>query len=217
MIKPPKTSVELLKALGDNAAGARWQEFVNLYLPMLQEYCACKFPYLDADDVIQETFIALVKILPNYKYDPETNGYFHSYIRKVLHNKAVDIFKKEIRSKEKNKFFADWANRESEWATDPDFSRLLRKKLDELTNEKKDDDGYDIESSVVNMALAELNNNPDIQELTKIIFREVAIEGKKPAEVAEAHGITRNAVDQIRSRMVAHLKKIIDSLDPDKL
>ncbi len=216
MIKPPKTSIELLQALGNDATSARWQEFVNLYLPMLQEYCRVKFPNLDADDIIQETFVALVKILPNYKYDPETTGYFHSYLRKVLRNKAVDILRKEVSNKRRIEGFVKSVDNEYDASTEAEFLRLMELSLSSSEDDKKEDDAS-VESAIVNIALSELNNNPNIHELTKIIFKEIAIEGKKPEEVAEAHGIKRNAVDQIRARMVAQLKKIIASLDPENL
>ena len=52
-------------------------------------YLQNRFPALDADDIIQETFTALVKILPDYQYDPEKNGAFHNFLTGVLRNKAL--------------------------------------------------------------------------------------------------------------------------------
>ena len=40
----------------------------------------------------------------------------------------------------------------------------------------------------------------------------VAVNGEKPASVAEAFGLTRNAVDQIKNRLVAKLLSIAANL-----
>ncbi len=52
---------------------ARWAVFYSRYQPMMLAYLRSRFPSLDADDIVQETFVALTKILPDYKYDPEKN------------------------------------------------------------------------------------------------------------------------------------------------
>ena len=56
---------------------------------MMLSYLQARFPSLDADDIIQETFVALAKILPDYKYAPEKNGAFHNFLTGVLRNKAL--------------------------------------------------------------------------------------------------------------------------------
>lgn len=48
---------------------------------------------------------------------------------------------------------------------------------------------------------------------TKEIFRRVALGGESPAKVAEAYGITRNAVDQIKARSTAKIRKLAESLE----
>ena len=56
---------------------------------MMRSYLQARFPSLDADDIIQETFAALAKILPDYQYAPEKNGAFHNFLTGVLRNKAL--------------------------------------------------------------------------------------------------------------------------------
>ena len=64
----------------------------------------------------------------------------------------------------------------------------------------------------VDIAIRELLADPAFHDKSKEIFVEVAIKGKAPADVATAFGMTRNAVDQIRSRLTARLREIVDSL-----
>ena len=75
-MKPPETSTTLLRDLAASAENARWAEFVTRYRPMMEAYMRAEFSDLDADEIIQETLIALVGALPNYTYDPDEKGYF---------------------------------------------------------------------------------------------------------------------------------------------
>ena len=66
--------------------------------------------------------------------------------------------------------------------------------------------------SVRELALAELLADPAIHAQSKTIFLRVAVNGEKPEEVAAAFGVTRNSVDQTKSRMVAKLRKVKDRI-----
>ena len=57
-------------------------------------------------------------------------------------------------------------------------------------------------------ALAQFMADTKISKRDKEIFRRVALRGESPESVAELVGITRNNVDQIKSRMVAKLKAL---------
>ena len=84
----PDTSTTLLRDVADSQH-ARWAVFYSRYQPMMRSYLRARFPAVDADDVIQETFAALVKLLPDYKYDPKKKGSFHNFLTGVLRNKAL--------------------------------------------------------------------------------------------------------------------------------
>ena len=45
------------------------------------------------------------------------------------------------------------------------------------------------------------------------MFTRVAVNGEKPDDVAAAFGITRNAVDQMKSRMMTRLKELVAALE----
>ena len=45
------------------------------------------------------------------------------------------------------------------------------------------------------------------------MFARVAVNGEKPDDVAAAFGIERNAVDQMKSRMMARLKDLVAALE----
>ena len=79
----PDTSTTLLRDVADSQH-ARWAEFLARYRPMMEAYMRAEFRELDADEIIQETLIALVEVLPNYTYDPDEKGHFHNYLTGIL-------------------------------------------------------------------------------------------------------------------------------------
>ena len=85
----PETSTTLLRDIAQDSQHARWAEFVARYRPMMEAYMHERFPSVEADDVIQETLISLIKTLPVYHYSPEEKGSFHNYLTGILRNKAL--------------------------------------------------------------------------------------------------------------------------------
>ena len=61
--------------------------------------------------------------------------------------------------------------------------------------------------------MRELLSDDSIHQRSKQIILRLAVEGVPPAEVAAAYGVERNAVDKIKSRMIARLREIVASLE----
>ena len=67
--------------------------------------------------------------------------------------------------------------------------------------------------SVMETALSQILSDDAIQERTKEAFRRTALDGEPPESVAASLGVTRNAVDQMKSRVMAKLKKLAGDLE----
>ena len=76
MANIPTTSTTLLCDLAQDSQHARWGEFVARYRPMMEAFMRERFPSLDADDVIQETLIELIRVFPIYHYSPKRRKLF---------------------------------------------------------------------------------------------------------------------------------------------
>ena len=74
MAEIPTTSTTLLRDIAKDAQHIRWDEFVVRYRPMMEAFLHERFPSVEADDIIQETLIALCRILPSYRYAPDEKG-----------------------------------------------------------------------------------------------------------------------------------------------
>ena len=66
---------------------------------------------------------------------------------------------------------------------------------------------------LLEIALQQLLNDESIQSRTRQVFLRVAVNGDSPNDVAAAFGIERNAVDQIKNRMMSRLRELVASLE----
>ena len=151
-----------------------------------------EFSELDADEIIQETLIALVGALPNYTYDPDEKGHFHNYLTGILRRSALMAKGREARRVE---VLEDYGKKS------PDAPSAAEQ-------EEKD-----WRESLYEIALQQLLADKTVQGRTKQVFVRTVINREKPEAVAAAFRIERNAVDQIKSRMMGKLHKLVAALE----
>jgi len=100
MAEIPTTSTTLLRNIAHDSQHARWSEFVTRYRPMMEAFLRERFPTLEADDIIQDTLVAICAALPSYRYVPDEKGHFHNYLTGILKNKALRQLSKDHRQAE---------------------------------------------------------------------------------------------------------------------
>lgn len=188
----PQTSTTILQDVAD-AHHARWAVFRSRYEPMMRAFLATHFPTIEADDIIQETFVALVTVLPNYRYNPQEGGHFHNYLTGILRNKALKAL--EARRREE---------------------RLREKVAAELPTvpaSSEDEAEYrQWRESVYEIALQQLLADETIHERTKQIFVRLAVNGENPQTVAEALNVSYAAVVKTKERMLARLRQSVEAM-----
>ena len=192
----PPTSVTLLKALSNDATSVRWTEFHDKYAGAMRAYLQAKFPTVEADDVIQETFVALMKCLPHYRYLPDEHGYFHNYLIGIVKHKAEDALRRQASHKA---IITIIAEEEKE-----------REKQFPKPNDSAEEAVW--RNAAKETALRQLLADDSILPSTREIFRHVALMHEKPADVARRFGVSRNNVDQIKARMITRLKDLISAM-----
>ena len=186
----PTTSTTLLRDLAHDSQHARWGEFVARYRPMMEAYLRERFPFVDADDTVQETLIALIKSMPVYRYVPEETGRFRSYLTGILRHKAL----RQIRGDRQQAKVLEMLRRDAPQNEIPDNDRSWRE-------------------SIMEIALQQLLADESIHARTREAFRRVAVNGEKPEDVGLSFGISRNAVDQMKSRMTLRMKELVRALE----
>ena len=209
MAKIPTTSTTLLRDIANDSQHARWGEFVARYRPIMEAYMRERFPSLDADDVIQETLIAVCAALPSYSYAPEEKGYFHNYLTGILRNKALRQLHKDQRQAE----IAEEMRRSRGDAPQYMANDGRARSPSAPQSVIQGDNEQSWRETLVEIALQQLMNDESLQSRTRQVFLRVAVNGEKPDDVAAAFGIERNAVDQIKNRMMPRLQKIVAALE----
>ena len=188
----PKTSGRMLAALGTDFASPRWEQFFTDYAPGLRNYAVRHFPRLDADDLVQDTFLDFVRRLPGYVYDPDAKGAFHAYLVGMLRFCARARLREAAREQRRAARAEESLHPPASRTEDPDVRRMRE--------------------SAYEIALRQFLADPRVHGQTKMVFRRVAIAGEDPAEVARTFGISRNAVDQIKNRSVRRLQDLVAQL-----
>ncbi len=212
----PETSTTLLRDLAQDSQHARWAEFVERYRPMMETFMRERFPTVEADDVIQETLIALIETLPVYHYSPEEKGSFHNYLTGILRNKALRQLGKDKRQAElvdgmrRSRGDTPYQTADSGAgnAMLADFGRAGSPLPAEYTVDEQS-----WREALMEIALRQLLADDTVHARTREVFRRVAVNGEKPEDVASDFGITRNAVYQMKDRMMTRLREFVAALE----
>ena len=187
----PDTSTTLLRDLAGRADHPRWGEFVVRYRPLMESYLHEWFPSLEMDDLIQETFVAIAKTLPDYRYVPDEKGHFHNYLTGILHHKALNALKRQNRRNEVTR----------EYALDPSARGI-----------GNDADVEKWRETVCEVALQQLLADPSVTGRKRQIFMRTAMKGESPEDVAASLAVSRAVVDQTKKRMMDRLWELVERL-----
>ena len=192
MAQIPKTSVTLINAVSGDWGCSRWNELYSAYERPIRDFLSAPYPTLEQDDVIQESMLALAKALPGYRYDPDANGHFRNYLMGIVKHKATDAIARRAREAAKR---------------------------DELRAEEPPRTAADDESwreDALEVALSQLMSDSSIDPRNREIFRHVALMRERPDDVAARFGVTRNNVDQIKSRMTRKLADMLSAMTEER-
>lgn len=185
--------VERLARPGDPAdADAAWLTFLDRYGPLLRGFCRRHdLAPSDTDDVIQDVLLALTKALPGFTYDP-ARGKFRGYLKTVvLHavyrricQKRKDLPLDQVESA---------AHAQAQTAAgDPATDAL-----------------WEQEWRQHHLALALRTLDAEASPRDRAVFEAYALAGQPVEAVAGAHGLSTDAVYQIKSRMLKRLSALI--------
>ena len=191
---PPKTSTTLLKQISAAADHPRWAEFVAKYRPMMEAFMRERFPGLEAEDLIQETLLGVMKALPDYVEREDRKGTFHNFLTGILRHEAIDALQRAGRRIGAEALAAD------------------------VETDAAEDEEEAWRRTIYAVALGQLMDNPRLGARSKQIFLRTALRGEKPQAVAESLGVSRGVVDLTKARMTARLRELVERLkDVDAL
>lgn len=199
MITTSESLLGRLKALDRHDA---WQEFYRLYWGAILRYARkLGLDEHGAQEVLQETMVALMRILPGFAYD-RRKGRFRNFLLTIVHRKSLAALRRTRRERDTR---APWEDGEDAQAVD----------------EREENGGADIEAraawreALVAEAVRELRADPALEGHTFAVFEAYVLEKKSAAEVAAEFSLKPNAVYQIKDRLLRRIERRVAQLMRD--
>jgi RNA polymerase sigma-70 factor, ECF subfamily len=199
------TSPSLLQRLRIEGNDRDWEVFFSLYSrPIYGLALHFGLGPEQAEDVVQETMIAIMRRMPEFHYDPD-RARFRTWLWRVVKNITITHWR---RAKRRPTVALDDANSSGAIAgmiapDDPGGG------ADELERTWR--------LALVREGLRLLEADTQIRSQTLAIFRDLVIGGHDVHDIAARYGVRRNVVDVIRIRLTQRLTKIVAALDSGKL
>ncbi len=189
----PATRPSLLLRVRDSDDRDAWQEFVELYSPVLYAYLRRR-GLQDADiaDVLQDVLASVARAIREFHYQPQS-GRFRAWLYTVTRNAMFD--------------FANSSKKRPVATGDSDFHQAV------LSNVATDDEEQwerDWERARFDWAVARVQ--PQFEESTWQAFWQVAVEGRTSQAAAETLGLSVGAVYIAKSRVTAAIRREIEEL-----
>lgn len=98
----PETRPSLLHLLGTELDQNAWNQFTELYSPVIFRYCRRKgLQEADALEVLQDVLLQVYQYIAAFNYDPD-RGRFRAWLQTVTHSRLCRYWKKTSKRKECN-------------------------------------------------------------------------------------------------------------------
>jgi RNA polymerase sigma-70 factor (ECF subfamily) len=196
----PATSPTLLRAIAADPASPRWNDFARLYGPVVRRCLARTgaaggpIGAADRDDLVQETFLAVARALPGFRYDP-ARGRFRGYLATVVRN-LVNRRRREAAARPEVAV-AETGEREAAPPTsDADRALMLE---------------------VWTLALARVLREHAFTPNAKAVFRAHVLDDRPVADVAAEFRMRPNAVYQVKDRVLRAVRRELAAFGQGRL
>jgi RNA polymerase sigma-70 factor (ECF subfamily) len=190
MTRTPVSLLERLRTAPDDDA---WNQFVELYGPLVYRWLRFRFelPEKDAEDVSQEVLAAVVREMPTFHY--RAGGSFRAWLFRIVFHR-VQSLRREARPRPVDP--ADLAQTVDHTPDPPD--ELARRWEDE----------HDRHVLCQALALIEREFEPSTWQA----FRLIALEGLPAPEAGARAGLTANAARIAKYRVLRRLRQVVEGL-----
>ena len=190
----PATRLSLLVQIRDGSNRAAWQEFVELYGPVVFGF-ARKRGLQDADaaDIMQDVLRSVSSAVGRLDYDP-AQGTFRGWLFTVTRNKVFNFLSaRRIRP---------------QGSGDTATNRMLD--LQPAAADESDSWELEYQRRVASLAMGRIKN--EFQDNTWEAFRLTAIDGLAAGDAAGRVGMSPGAVYVAKSRVLARLKQEVAAI-----
>jgi RNA polymerase sigma-70 factor (ECF subfamily) len=192
-----ETNESLLGRLRIADAHGAWQEFFDAYWGAILRYGHKLGLSADqAEEVLQETMVVLMRVLPRFAYD-RRKGRFRNFLLTIVHRRALAVMERNSRRQP-----VAWNDALEGDLADP-FGNS------ESAEREARDRWRD---SLLEEAIRRLREDPRIAGKTLAVFEAYVINRQPATAVARQFEVSENAVYQIRNRLLRRLKVEVATL-----
>jgi len=191
------TRESLLDRLKIDDAHEAWREFYHLYWAAILRY-ARKLGLSEhqAREVLQETMVALMRILPEFVYDPE-RGKFRNFLLTIVHRKSLGVLRRASRRTE-----LPWHECAEAQIADP-FHNSAAVQVEALVRWRE---------VLMEEAVRRVRADARLSADTFAVFEAYGLQRRSAEEVAREFGLKENAVYQIRNRLLRRVQIEVEKL-----
>lgn len=192
-----ETSESLLQRLRCCEAHEAWKEFYEVYWGAILRYARkLGLTVQQSEDVLQETMVVLMRILPGFSYD-RGRGRFRNFLLTIVHRKSLALLRRTRRQAEGRGTGTPFTDAAAVFDGDGKAEAEARALWRE---------------AICAEALRRLREDAALEEGTLAIFQAYAIERTPAAEVARRFGVKENAVYQIKNRLMRRLQRDVSDM-----
>lgn len=189
---PRLTKPSLLLRIRDAGDSTSWNEFAEIYGPLIRSYCRRRgLQPADADDVGQEILAQVARSIGAFEYEPG-RGRFRDWLGTVTRNKITRFF--ESKRRQSSVIGIDASAQLEVPAEDPEWSDNLH-------------------AHILEVALARIRG--DFQASTWDAFERIWCMGLPAPDVARTLGMTIDAVYAAKARVLRRLREEVLALADD--
>lgn len=181
------TDASLLRRLRTNEDREAWDRFVGLYTPLVRRWAVrLQATGSDVDELTQEVLTALVRALPEFRYDAA--GRFRGWLWTITKNKRRELLR----------------HRTPAGLSDADLDNLA------VDDPVEAVDASEYRNYLVGRALILMQD--EFQTTTWRAFLETAMHSRTASDVARELGLTVDAVYAAKSRVLRRLRQELEGL-----
>jgi RNA polymerase sigma-70 factor, ECF subfamily len=185
------TSLSLLARLHDSADDDAWERFQAVYAPLIEKWLVWRGVLeQDAADIRQEVMRIAVCELPRFEHSGRA-GALRCWLRQTVGNQLRAFWRRKARQPE---------------AVGGSVHQAIAEQLQDPASQLSRAWDEEYRRTVCRHLLAMVSN--EFEGKTMEAFRQVALEEKRPVEVASDLGMTPNAVRIAQSRILRRLREI---------
>ena len=199
-----QTRPSLLNRLKDLDDQRSWREFFDIYWRLIYRVALkAGLTNAEAQDVVQDTVIAVAKKMPGFEYIPGRDS-FKGWLLQITRWKITDQFRKRLPVSEPSARLGDSGSQTTGIDRIPDLSGSL----DEVWDEEW-------RKAILKAAVQRVKRQVNPQHYE--IFKQHVLREQPVAQVAQALGVSEGQVYLVKHRITALLKTELKRLENQPL